>query len=200
MKKLLCLMALWGIIHAVQGQNLKGGLALAINGSQVDGDANSGFRKPGLSLGGYVRYPINDRLALRPEIRLEQLGSRSKTDLIVDIGYFSFPILLEWQLPLILGENERTLTLLGGLVPGVVIYGRDLGGDRTADLTRFDSRMQIGLGFPISERWAFDFRLGYSIFSFVKTGSPLARTFAQGFRNGAFHRYLSLNLYYQIGD
>lgn len=179
------------------GQNLSGGIALGLNGTQVDGDADLGFRKAGLSIGGYVQYSLKESLNLRPEIRFEQLGSRSKFDLIVGTGYFSFPVLLEYELPFNFG-GDQAVTLLGGPVFGVLLYGRDLSGDRTADLSRVDFRFVGGISFPFSERWSGDFRLGYSIASFVRTNSSLANSFQQGRRPGAFHRYLSLSLYYSL--
>ncbi len=193
-------LCLWATATQSLGQNLKGGLVLGINGTQVDGDANSGFRKVGATLGGYVRYPLNDRWVLRPEIRLDQLGSRDKNALIVDVGYFSFPLLLEREIPLIWGETERSFRLMAGPVVGALLYGRDLFGDRTADLSRFDTRILIGAGVPFSEKWDFEFRLAYSAFSFVKTNTPFANTFAQGRRQGAFHRYLTLGFSYHLGD
>lgn len=199
MRHLLFFLFLSTAFFSLSGQNLDGGLIFGFNGTQVDGDANSGFRKVGGVIGGFVQFPLTDQVTFRPEIRIEQLGSRDKTSLIVDVGYFSFPFLIEKQIPLILGEKERTLTLLGGPVFGATLYARDLFGDRTAALRRFDSRVMIGLGAPVSEKWEADFRLGYSLFSFVKTGTAFANSFAQGRRQGAFHRYLSFNLYYRLG-
>lgn len=192
---MICFCFLGGL---ASGQNLNGGIVIGLNGSQVDGDADVGFRKAGISIGGYVQYSLRESLTLRPEIRFEQLGSRSKFDLIVGTGYFSFPVLLEYELPLDLGGGERPIILLGGPVFGVLLYGRDLSGDRTADLSRVDFRFVGGLGFHFSERWHGDFRLGYSIDSFVRTNSSLASSFQQGRRAGAFHRYLSLGLYYSL--
>ncbi|MEM6345368.1 MAG: outer membrane beta-barrel protein [Bacteroidota bacterium] len=178
-------------------QNLSGGIAIGLNGSQVDGDADLGFRKAGLSLGGYVQYELKPKLNLRPEIRFEQLGSRSRFDLIVGTGYFSFPVLLEYELPFNFG-GDKTINLLGGPVFGVLLYGRDLSGDRTADLSRVDFRFLGGISFPFSDRWSGDFRLGYSLASFVSTTSSLASSFQQGRWAGAFHRYLTLSLYYSL--
>ncbi|MEL7343167.1 MAG: hypothetical protein AAGM67_21970 [Bacteroidota bacterium] len=126
------------------------------------------------------------------------MGSRSRLDLIVGTGYFSFPLLLQYEIPLDFGNGARSVKLLGGPVLGVLLYGRDLSGDRTADLSRADARFQGGMGFQFSERWHGDVRLGYSLFSFVRTNSSFAAGFQQGRRPGAFHRYLSLGLYYSL--
>ena len=100
----ICFCLLGGLANA---QNLNGGIAIGLNGSQVDGDADLGFRKAGLSIGGYVQYSLGESLNLRPEIRFEQLGSRSKFDLIVGTGQVLSSLQQKREQPCIVSENQH---------------------------------------------------------------------------------------------
>ena len=63
------------------GYGAKGGLNIAKKiGEDAEYDGISPKSKLGLTAGGFVTYPINDKLTVRPEILITQKGARYKGD------------------------------------------------------------------------------------------------------------------------
>lgn len=64
----------------VAAQHFKGGLALGINGSQVDGDTYAGYNKLGFMAGPYVFYPLSNKWDMQVELKYMGKGAaRRKT-------------------------------------------------------------------------------------------------------------------------
>ena len=89
-------------------QNFGGGGILGANFSQIDGDTDAGFRQVGLYAGGYVRYELNKRFFLQPEITYEQLGSRQRQGFFaIRSHHISIPLLITTNLGIDLGDETR---------------------------------------------------------------------------------------------
>lgn len=188
------LLALFVASNTLVAQNLSGGIALGANASQVDGDLVSGYSKVGLSLGGFVTYEFNDRLALQPEILFEQLGSATQgVGLLLNTNHISVPILLQATIPVDLGGGAQNVQLQAGPVIGVLLSARDQNRDLTASLSRTDLRAVAGVGYRFTDRWSLLVRWGYSVLSFVPTNATLSQIIAPG-RAGLFHHYFNLSL------
>ncbi len=50
-----------GIAFTANAQIFEGGVVVAINGAQIDGDDQSGFKKPGLMLGAFVTTKVGEK-------------------------------------------------------------------------------------------------------------------------------------------
>ncbi len=178
----------------VQAQNLGGGLALGMNFSQIDGDHEGGFRKLGMAMGGYVVFQINDKLQLQPEVSWDQLGSVSKEGFFSNrFNYFSFPVLLNFQIPITIGDEPRMLKLQAGPVPSVLINAKDKlrtppFDDISESFKSLDIRGTVGAVFEMNYRLAVSLRFGNSLIPFAKGTST---RFPQG---GPWHKYLQLSL------
>lgn len=185
---------------SLRGQNLGGGLVLGLNLSQIDGDNEGGFRKPGMGVGGYVAFQLSDKLELQPEILFDQIGSVSRDGFFSNrFNYFSFPIILNFQIPIILGEEKRVLKLQAGPVPSVLMSARDKlrvspSDDITEDFKSIDIRAAVGTVFELNPRVAFSLRWNYSLAPFAKGTS---NRFPQG---GPWHEYLQLALRLSLVD
>jgi hypothetical protein len=184
----------------VSGQNLGGGLVLGMNLSQIDGDNEGGFRKPGAALGGYVTFMATEKLEIQPEIIWDQIGSVSKEGFFSNrFNYFSFPVIVNFQIPILLGEEMRILKLQAGPVPSVLMNAKDKliaspNDDITANYKSLDIRAAVGAVFELKPALAFSVRWNYSMFPFAKGTS---NRFPLG---GPWHEYLQLSLRLALVD
>lgn len=184
----------------LNAQNLGGGLVLGMNLSQIDGDNEGGFRKPGVALGGYVTFLATEKLEIQPEIIWDQIGSVSKEGFFSNrFNYFSFPVIVNFQFPILLGEEKRILKLQAGPVPSVLMSAKDkllaaTNNDITENYKSLDMRIAVGAVFELKPSLAFSLRWNYSMFPFAKGTST---RFPQG---GPWHEYLQLSLRLALVD
>lgn len=178
----------------ISAQNLGGGLVLGMNLSQIDGDNEGGFRKPGAALGGYVSFRLSDKLELQPEILFDQIGSVSQNGFFSNrFNYFSFPLLINFQIPIILGDERRMLKLQAGPVPSVLLSAKDkllspTNNDITESSKSVDIRIGLGAVFELKPALSFSLRWNYSMVPFAKGTS---NRFPLG---GPWHEYLQISL------
>lgn len=186
----------------LMAQNFGGGAILGANFSQIDGDTDAGFRQVGLSVGGFVRYDLNDRFFLQPEIKYEQLGSRQRQGFfVIRSHHISIPILLTTNLGIDLGEGNQEIQLEAGPVVGILLGAseRISGNDQSTIFRNPDFRAVAGGTYRFSERWSFSLRYGYSIFSFLRRNPP--NTFPlDASRGGLFHNYVALSFRYHLAE
>ncbi|RMG69085.1 MAG: PorT family protein [Bacteroidetes bacterium] len=195
MKKLFALLLPILLFSLLPAQNLGGGLILGFNASQVDGDAVGGFRQFGLSGGGFVTYRIHEQMHLQPEILYDQLGSRDRGGFFsLRTTHISIPVLFAYTLPVDLGSGYQDLILEAGPVVGVLLAARDnnSGANYTSTYTNPDFRAVVGGEYRFSDRWAFHMRWGYSIVSFLRSGSrPIYLSINAP---GLYHHYVQFSL------
>lgn len=67
MKRIFLILILNVFVFSGYSQDFSGGIILGVSGSQVDGDQQSGYKKPGLIGGAYVSFPFSERAALKIE-------------------------------------------------------------------------------------------------------------------------------------
>lgn len=196
------LLPLWLICFSFgwsHGQNLDGGIVFGFNASQVDGDADGGFRQVGPVLGGYVSYPISSRMDLQAELIFEQLGSVSKGRFFaIRTSHISLPLLLTYPLEIDLGEEKRQLAFQAGPVIGTLLGAKDgvSGTDFSTVYRNFDLRVLAGAGYQFKNRWNVFLRYGYSIISFLKGGNT--PTYLRPGAPGLYHKYVQFSLQYDL--
>ena len=188
------------LINLSWSQNLSGGIIFGLNASQVDGDSDGGFRQVGPVLGGYVSYPLSDKLQLQPEIIFEQLGSVSKGRFFaIRTSHISVPVLLSYPIEIELEDGNRQLELQAGPVIGILLGAKDgvSGEDFSTTYRSTDIRAVAGGTYQIAERWKLSLRYGYSVISFLKTGTNpnILRPGAPGL----YHHYVQLSFRYGLG-
>lgn len=179
-------------IAHVSGQGLDGGIHIGGNASQVDGDQSAGFNQAGLSLGGFVEYDLTTTSSLGVEILYEQLGSARQGVLILRNHHVSLPITFRYHLPIELGEETHTVTLLAGASPGYLFAAKSEFGDVTDLLQRFDLRAVAGVEYKFRDSFSLLMRYGYSVLSFLDTSSPLSSNLLGPGRIGLAHNYITL--------
>ncbi len=177
-------------------QNFGGGILLAFNASQVDGDNFKGFNQAGLTAGGFLRYRLNDTWVLAPELIYEQLGSSAGANFrILRTHQISLPLLLNVTLPIEVGEDTHEVEFMAGPVGGLLLQATDNAFDITSELHRFDLRAVAGVGYRLGQVSAF-LRYGYSVFPF-RSGGTINQLFPLG---GPYHNYVQIGLRFHLTE
>jgi len=174
-------------LHA---QNLGGGWVIGANFSQVDGDAQAGYNQVGLSTGAYVVFQLNDWLQVQPEMLYDQLGARSKDGFLnTRFNYISFPMLVNFSIPIDLGDQTRDISLQAGPVFGFVMSVKDqlFRSNETSNYRTLDLRYALGANFELSSDLSFNARFQYS-------ARAMAKGIQAGFGSGPFHNYVQASL------
>lgn len=182
--------------HAGWAQNLGGGLLVGLNVSQVDGDLYAGYNKAGLVVGGFATYRFNSTFVLQPQIIFEQLGSAQKNvGRIVNMNYFSFPVLVRADVPVSLGSGQQEVQFFAGPVAGYLLSAKDFNNDQVEGLDKWDLRGQLGAGFQIGNN-SLQVLYGYSLSSLAGRASGVG--FLQAGARGLFHHYISFTLHFHL--
>ncbi len=203
MKSIQCLFRLLVVMSvcvysSLQAQNIGGGLVLGFNASQIDGDRFGGFQKAGLQLGGFVNYAFSEQVGLQPEILFEQLGSANEQMLLLKMSYISVPILLNFTLPIIIGENEHQIQFHLGPVIGIMLSATDdFGFDFSRTFDNPDLRGVLGIAYRLGGI-SLSVRYGYSLLAFTPSNSNVG--LLQPGANGLFHNYASFSLRWHLFD
>lgn len=189
------LLSLLFALTASQAQNFRGGIQLGLNASQVDGDGSGGFNQAGIAGGGYLRYRLNDRWGIGPELLYEQLGSADRLGKILRSHHISVPVMVSVEAPIDLGDMQQELEFMAGPVGGYLIQASDFNLDITRSLNRFDLRAVAGLAYHTGD-FSFLVRYGYSVFPF-QGGRINGVLFPQG---GPFHHYVQFLVRLQLTE
>lgn len=173
-------------------QNFEGGLSIGMNASQVDGDFSSGFNQIGLRVGAFAVYPFSAGFSLKGQLLFEQLGSADgdRGGLIVRTNYFSFPLLGQFYIPIIIGGESKDLKVQLGPCIGALLNAKDQFGEFTG-LNTFDVRLMAGMEFPLGKH-GLSLLYGYSISSLA--GSTVGNPILQPNARGLFHNQVALTL------
>jgi len=152
-------------------QRFEGGLLGGLNASQVDGDTYSGYKKPGIVVGGYVQTNVSQSVFVAMELKFAQKGSRNVDSLATIDGQKKYIMRLNYaEMPLYLGfRTSEKISLLAGLSPGYLISGAEFneyGKFEAADqhpFNAFDLEAMLGFRFQITKRLFIDLRGAYSV-------------------------------------
>ena len=182
-------------------QRFEGGVLVGLNASQVDGDNYSGYRKPGIALGGYVQTNLSRTIYAGMELKFAQKGSRNIDSLATD-GQIKYIMRLNYvDLPVYLGfRTSERISLLVGVSPGYLISGREYNDygrlpeqDQKA-FSEFDLEGLLGFRFQFTKRLFVDLRGAYSVLPIRKQkGDPLWY-----WRSNQFNNLLSTTVLYRL--
>lgn len=182
-------------------QRFEGGVLVGLNASQVDGDNYSGYRKPGIALGGYVQTNLSRTVYAGMELKFAQKGSRNIDSLAIQ-GQIKYIMRLNYvDLPVYLGvRTSERISLLVGVSPGYLIsgteyndYGKLTEQDQKA-FSEFDLQGLLGFRFQFTKRLFVDLRGAYSVLPIRKQkGDPLWY-----WKSNQFNNLLSTTVLYRL--
>jgi opacity protein-like surface antigen len=182
-------------------QRFEGGVLVGLNASQVDGDNYSGYKKPGVALGGYVQTNLSRTVFAGMELKLMQKGSRN-IDSLATNGQIKYVMRLNYiDLPVYLGfRTSERISLLVGVSPGYLIKGteyNDFGKFVEEDQKPFkelDLQALLGFRFQLTKRLFVDLRGKYSVVPIrEKPGNSLWY-----WKSNQFNNLLSTTVLYRL--
>lgn len=154
-------------------QNFSGRLIIGMNGSQIDGDGMSGYYKPGLVSGIGVRFPINEKISIGPEIIYSMKGSKASFDQVTKFGYpriiyrlnyIDIPMVADYRISG--GIQAEAGLSYGRLLNAKLDDGTNLGFvDRNEWFKKSDFQILLGLKYEIFDNLWLSGRMMYSVIS-----------------------------------
>ncbi|HKM93800.1 MAG TPA: outer membrane beta-barrel protein [Prolixibacteraceae bacterium] len=206
-KLLLWFLFYCGIVNVVHAQEFYGGVLGGINGTQVEGDASSGYLKLGLSGGVWFQREISDDFFWGAEMKFIQKGSRK----IPSYKHQNYDIIIlrydYIELPVIFGYTYKDYRFFAGLSYNQLVHKRKLynGEDMPVDITNWElgilAGIKVRLQKLINRTWAENFtldtRLQYSAFSIDKNHDFFMGN--KGYlRDSNYNNVISTTLFYRI--
>jgi hypothetical protein len=166
---LVSMFLLFGLF--LKAQDFSAGLQLGITGTQVTGDALSGFNKAGFFGGIIVHRPMGRLGEGQLEINFIQKGSRKNakpSDGIYDsyllrFNYVEVPVLYKFRI-------GKYLNIEAGLMLAYLINYKEFDENGqfypdpdVEDFKKYDFSAFAGLNYRINSKWGISFRYSYSI-------------------------------------
>ncbi len=182
-------------------QRFEGGVIGGLNATQVDGDSYSGYKKPGIALGGYVQTNLSRTVFASMELKFMQAGSRN-VDSLATNGQVKYIMRLNYvDLPVYLGfRTSEKISLLVGLSPGYLIrgteyndYGKFVAQDQKP-FNPFDLEAMVGFRFQFTRRLFVDLRGAYSLLPIRNQPG----TAVYYWRSNQFNNILSTTVLYRL--
>lgn len=158
----------------LQAQDVRAGWVVGGNLSDVEPLTPGTSFKPGITLGAFMAFKINDFLQFQPEMLFDQMGYQSNQEGVFPVSvrshYLSFPLLLNFTLPIDLGDNIRDINFQAGLIPASLINVKDKISriDQTDLFRKIDLQYAAGITLELSDDVSFVARYSYSSRSIVK--------------------------------
>jgi hypothetical protein len=171
MKKLIFTILGLFSITIITAQDFSGGLLLGICGSQIDGDDQFHYKKPGLIIGAFVKRPFSEKAGLKIEtyyigkgaVKNDELSDGSVLQIFnTTLHYIEMPFLFDYQL-----LNKISVSV--GIAPSYLFahrltsYRQEVSkNDYT--LKSFDIQPMGQLDFYLTDHISASLRLSYSAF------------------------------------
>lgn len=128
-------------------QGIGGGLTTGVTASQIDGDQWGGYNFWGYSLGGFVYYDFNDRIALQIEITNSLRGSREAGIGRVALRYIDVPVFFRFRKEVASGQLDGELGLSGNILLSAKTGLPPFTFDQTENFRRFSSEIHLGAAY-----------------------------------------------------
>jgi hypothetical protein len=176
-------------------QNFNGGLRLGLCGSQVNGDALTGFNKAGLLGGVFVNRQFGEKIKLQLELLYIQKGSRKPLDDLntfyrMRVTYIEVPFVMRYKilnkLELVAGPSFGTLIHSQEDNEWGIIYG--------LPFKKYELSVAGGVIAKLSDRWSADARYSRS----VTTIRPFPGTYTTFFDRGQYNIVVEFSLDYEF--
>ena len=156
-------------------QDFSGGIILGVCGSQVDGDQQSKYKKPGLILGAFVSMPFSERSALKIEtyyvgkgavLNEEQADGYVLTIFNTSFHYIEMPFLYNLKL-------HPKFDIALGIAPSYLIAHKLTGiyvsiDENLYSMKNFDFQPMGQIDFYLTDKISSSLRYSYSMFDIRK--------------------------------
>jgi hypothetical protein len=170
MKKTILFFIWFTISLQVFSQTFTGGFVLGVCGSQVDGDEQSGYKKPGLIAGAYVKTNFSEFAALKIETYYVGKGAVLNIDQGDGILYQQFNTNLHYvEMPFLFDMAIHSrINIAVGIAPSY-LFKHKLSRDRivvpedTYSLKNFDFQPTGQVDFYLTDHISSSLRFGYSM-------------------------------------
>ncbi len=170
MKNSLLLIVLVLIFSTGYSQNFHGGIVAGLNGGQIDGDTQRGFKKVGILAGMFVDYPISERLTVGAEIYYIGKGAVKKTELADGTVYEEFKTVLNYiEVPFLLRYKAfEKIWISAGIAPSYLINNKLYEGgvqriDNYYPLRDYDIEPMIQADFRFFKKLGISLRYSFSV-------------------------------------
>jgi len=174
MKKTLLITVLSLTLLTTYSQSFKGGIILGLEGSQIDGDNQSFYKKAGVIIGAYVERPFSDKASLKIEsyyvgkgaVKNVKYGNTTIQEANTSLHYIEMPFLYRYKL---LPKFDIEL----GIAPSYLFahklktYGYEINKNYYT-MIGFDIQPIAKAGFYLTENIITYLHVSYSIFSIRK--------------------------------
>ncbi len=154
-------------------QVFTGHLYLALNASQVDGDTQWGYKKPGISVGLLVELNTKTKISLQSGLYFTTKGARETNDnLPVFKTHFNY---VEIPLDLVYTPVDK-LGIVVGLAGSYLISAKlsDVYGVISTDeytLKNTNAEITGGLWYQVQQHYRVGFKYSYSLFSITNNAN-----------------------------
>lgn len=205
-RTIFLLLILSTTFFGLRAQEFKGGVLAGFNGSQVEGDASSGYKKLGLTGGAWIQRDVSERVYWGMELKVNQKGSRkwvaqnSNWKYVFRINYIDLPVMAGFRI-------QPDWSVFGGLSFGYVfnMHSKSSYGDEPTDLYNI-APWELGMFAGIrvdferlmrrnwAKRLQLETRFHYSALSIDENHD----LFTKYFSNGQFNNVISTVLYYRM--
>ncbi|NTW32829.1 MAG: PorT family protein [Bacteroidetes bacterium] len=202
MRAIVTLILFFSIPLFIFAQNIKGGVALGFNASQVDGDEVFGYHKYGLNVGPLAIIPVGKYFSFSLETLYNQKGSYQRPqrddslsgEYKLILNYVDVPVLFRYT-------DKDVFTFGTGFSWGKlvdfrewehgrrVIWNTPYGPYKTSDVN-----VLIDAQFKLLTGLSFDFRYAYSV------AKLRTRTFLTGEVRKQFNNIITFRLVYVFKD
>lgn len=178
----IILSALFIIPLFAVSQNFNGGILAGMSASQISGDGLSGYDKPGIYGGGFVRYDFTDRTAFQMEMTYIDRGSKKNarpdkgdpTAYTLSLKYVDLSLLYKYMNEINIKQEESTwskgIDFVAGPYMGVLISDKekDENGEfpfdpNVPEFDRIDIGGLAGFSFWFNDHLAFNWRIALSL-------------------------------------
>jgi hypothetical protein len=183
-------------------QNFKGGFVAGICASQIDGDHQSGYKKPGITIGLYTGRSIKRNLDWILEMRYTVKGAAQNFKLFdsiqsqryeVRLNYIEFPLYLQYSYST---RSKFDLGMSFGYLLKSKIYDPDYQEflDPENDFKPYDLTGLIGFGYAFTPKLWLNFRFAYSLLPVYKPAESIG--YQQTLRNNS----ISISFVYRMQE
>ncbi|MEA2042175.1 MAG: outer membrane beta-barrel protein, partial [Bacteroidota bacterium] len=160
------------LTFAAFGQSFYGGLVGGFSGSQIDGDTQGGYTKPGFVAGVYVGRDLGGNKAFKIELYYIGKGALKNVkyangtvvqEFKTHLNYVEMPIFYVWNF-------SEKFTFSGGIASAFnfsskLYYKGGLLPESTYEMSPFDFSPIVKVEFNFSERMTIGVRFSRSVFS-----------------------------------
>ena len=175
MKHIFLVLLLNLLVISGFSQEFSGGFILGVCGSQIDGDDQFKYKKPGLIAGAFVSWPFSERTALKIEtyyigkgavLNIDQVDGSSLQVFNTSLHYIEMPFLYNFKL-------HHKIDIALGIAPSYLFAHKltsyKVEVDKSSySVNSFDFQPMGQIDFYLTDRISSSLRLSYSVFDIRK--------------------------------